>query len=235
MVNINTVYERVQNLANKFQVGAYLNPTEFNNYANMANIGLLSIDYEQYNQTQKMTDRMKDFIVSRQMMIDGYGKADYPTNYIYFVSLKTYKREEYLALRRSCDGRQPTQKEYAALPQIPIKLTDNDKINNLYYSEIYSPDYVAPRATMYGDYIQFYPTNLGVCVLDYFKKPVTVVWGYTDDIYGLPVYNPTTSVNFEWSENVANALVMEICKYAGVEIRDIDLAKAATELESTGQ
>lgn len=235
MVSINTVYQRVQQLMNKSQVGGYLSPTEFNNYANMANLGLLNVEYDQFQKTQKITDRLSSFIDKKQSYANNKGEMAYPSDYFYFVALRTYDRDSYMVLVKECGDIQPTINDYRKLPQVAIKTLDNDKLGIRNQSALYRPNYNFPIAIFYTDYIQILPIDLGVTVIDYIKKPVTVVWNYTNDAYGLPVYTSTGSVNFEWDANVENALVMEICKYAGIEIRELEITKVTNELESQGQ
>ena len=234
-VNIDTVYQRVQAIANKSQVGSYLDPIQFNLYANWVNVGLANAAFSQFQRFQKMTDQLKSFIVKKAVSVNQYGQLVYPNKYLYFIALRSYKRENLIALKSSCIDDSPTQLQYAALPKIPVKLVDNDKIAVLNQSEKYTPNYEYPYAVQYEDYFQLYPIDIGVAELDFLRKPNDVEWTFTYDTYSLPVYNPLTSINFEWGDEMINQIVLGIAQHFGIEIRDADLVQATSQLEATGE
>lgn len=67
-------------------------------------------------------------------------------------------------------------------------------------------------------------------VANYIRKPVDPHWGYTI-VGGDPIYNSTNSVDFEISEEDETELVIKICKYAGLSIREADVVKLTSEQE----
>jgi len=234
-VNINFVYESVLMLANKSQVGSALIPEEFNRYSQIANLGLLDKLYAQYQSTSKITTELQDFLKKKQIYVNQYGRADFPSDFYYYDTMLAYDRESYLALRGSCaDGTYPTQLQYAALPQIPVKDTDHDKFGTLNLAPAYRPNYTVPRVRIFADYMQLNPIDIGSVELQYFKQPTTPVWGYTTDAFGLPVYDPLTSVDYEWNIVMQNELITQIASMFGIEIRDGDLAQATSALQASG-
>jgi hypothetical protein len=235
-ISVDTVYKRVELICNKAQGSGYLDPDAFNNYCNIVAMAIVNTDFEVFARTQKISDTLRSFIVKKQMYIDQYGLMQYPSNYLYFASLRTYKRANFLALMESCGEGHPTPIQYAALPTITVNLTDNDKIGVLNQSEMYSPSVDYPYAVQYSDRIQFYPINLGYAILDYIKKPETdVKWNYVIGANGLPEYTSVGSVDFDYDINSINRIVLLICAHFGVEIREEELFKAAVSLQATGE
>ena len=65
-----------------------------------------------------------------------------------------------------------------------------------------------------------YPASLANVKVKYLKVPTNVVWNYTLDGQGRPVYNPTGSVNPEWMDNDIDELIGRACKILGISIKE---------------
>jgi len=228
MININNLYQKVQQLSNKYQGSGYLPPNEFNRYVNMASLELLTQWFNVYQNTQRITDDIRRFIVTDKLPIDDYGRVEYPDDYIYFIALRTYNQKEYDEIKENCNG---TAVDYANISQVGVKLIDNDKLGNRMSSDLLRPTIEYPVGTMYSDYIQIYPTMLGMVQLDYLKKPQQAKWGYVTDVSGLPIYNAATSVDLDWHDSVGNKIIMKVCKYFGIEVRDAELTNAIAQTD----
>lgn len=61
----------------------------------------------------------------------------------------------------------------------PIARVEKEDLASNLNSTYQEPTELFPIYVEYGDYIQFYPTNLATAQLIYLKKPVKPVWGYT--------------------------------------------------------
>lgn len=105
---------------------------------------------------------------------------------------------------------------------VTAESVNNSDKNNVFFSQKYTPDYLFPKYTEYANHFQFKPQDLGTVYLDYFKTPVFATWGYTmvDDA---PVYNPATSVDFEFDEYGAPRIIGEFIKLVGINLKDKDL------------
>lgn len=234
MVSINSTYTACLTLFNKFQGGGYLSPDEFNVYAQIVNTELLDEFFSSFQNTQKLTDSVKTFISTKTLMIDIMGKMQYPSDYYFFAAMRTFKLEDYLAVKNKCDATN-TPINYTGIRQVDIKVVDNDKIGGIMASDMFAPSPAYPIAVFYGDYIQIYPINLGIGILDYLFQPPTPVWGFTiNGATGLPVYNPTTSTDFAWDDINANSIIMKICRLAGLEVREMDFVQATSQLDAQG-
>ena len=235
-VSIDTIYKRVQALANKSAVGGWLNPAEFNEYSNMASLSIVNQQFQIFQKLQRVTDILSPFVKRKQTWINSSnGLIQFPSDYLYFINLRTYRRDKYLEVIKECGEEAPTIKDFAKVPQIPIKLIDSDKLAVLNQSDKYMPNYEYPYAEETSSGFYVYPLDLGYTLFTYIKQPVTVIWSYTTDAFGLPVFSQTGSVDFEFEDTAANMLVMEICKHFSIEIRDGELGQASSELEATGE
>lgn len=232
MVNINTVYQRVLYLLNKSQGGGNLNRGMFNQFANMANLGLMNKDYVLFQNTQKMTDRMKSFIHKNRYSTNMAGQFSYPSDYFYFVTLSTFKADVVASQMVACNNN-PVNINWNAIPLVPVKILDNDKLYYRNLSPIYTPNIESPVATFFDDFIQVYPINLGYVQLDYLQRPKPVFWASTE-VDELPVYDPINSIDFEWDETTENSIVLFILELAGVNIREYDLLKVSEGMEGEG-
>lgn len=69
-----------------------------------------------------------------------------------------------------------------------------------------------------SDGFRFFPNNLGQAMLSYVKTPPDIVWGYTPDANGLPVYNPATSTDPVWYDIDCYEIVARALKLFGVNL-----------------
>lgn len=232
MININTVYESVQQICNKSQNSGYTTPAEFNLYANMASQSLFNTLFSEFQRLEKITDLLRFFITKKSVSIDENGKMLFPDSYRYLLALRTYDKSKLDLIMDGCeDGIIPN---YNKLPQVGVQLIDNDKLWYRLESEILHPSYTNPIATIYSSYIQFYPVDLGTAIIDFLAEPITAEWKYTTDSYGLAVYDPITSIDYNWSPVAQNQLIMLICRYIGIEIRDEELVSVTNQIQKEG-
>ena len=69
--------------------------------------------------------------------------------------------------------------------------------------------------------------------IEYRKKPITPIWGYTI-ITDAPVYNPLTSVNPEWDDTLISEIVSRMVKEYGLYIDDTSDIQFAENRLNTG-
>ena len=87
-----------------------------------------------------------------------------------------------------------------------------------------------PRIFAVGDLVTItymYSANI---TIDYFKKPISPIWGYVGT--NPPQYNPLTSRDFELHPSDQYLLVLRILELAGAEIKDVSVIQfAGNEIE----
>lgn len=76
------------------------------------------------------------------------------------------------------------------------------------------------------DQVQIYPSSVSNMTLYYLKKPVNMVFGYTEDGDGNTIYNPGTSVDPDWPDSACPDVVLRALVYAGVALPDQTMIQA---------
>lgn len=231
MIGVNYIYESCGALISKAQGGGYFSAANFNAYANMASIEFFNNEFAIFQDTQEITDNITPHLLNIILSVDSKGDVDYPSDYAYLAALRTYNIEDYLAIKTTCEANNKPI-DYDAVRQVTVKVLDNDKIGKRMKSNLFRPTNELPVAILYNGYIQCYPIDLGVLIMDYFKYPVAPVWGFTV-VNGLQVYDPTTSTDFDWNPISANRLISLICRNFGIEVREDELIKDMMLIEKS--
>ena len=82
---------------------------------------------------------------------------------------------------------------------------------------------------------RIYPTTLTSVLVKYLTVPTDVVWNYTLDGSGRPVYNPTGSVDPLWYNNDIDELVARAAKIIGVSFKEPTLSQFGQGVINTGE
>ncbi len=82
---------------------------------------------------------------------------------------------------------------------------------------------------------QLYPITIGQTELSYLRSPQTMVWAYTNDIYGRPQYNPAVSQNPEWRRPDMLEVIVRALNMTGVNLQAPAVAQYATQIKQGGQ
>ena len=115
--------------------------------------------------------------------------------------------------------------------------SSHDEIKYINLSPLTAPVSTQPVYTLMGDSVELYPSTVSTGVkLEYLKKPIRPKWGYvlngTIPYYDPTVFDPATdsydvvakSYNFDLHPSEENNLVVNILNYAGVVIKQADVA-----------
>ena len=116
---------------------------------------------------------------------------------------------------------------YTPVQQVPVS-----KFDMLVNSNYNKPTVTHPIYMRQGDQVIVNPNSIATEVrCNYIRKPEDPHWGYKT-IAGDPVWNSNTSKDFEISAAYEPELVIRICKYAGLSIREADVIQATTAMEA---
>lgn len=81
-----------------------------------------------------------------------------------------------------------------------------------------------------------YPsTYVGIITLKYLYSPIDVVWNYTTDGSGRPVYNSTGSVDPEWNNNDIDEILARAAKIVGVSLKEPALTQFGEQVIAKGE
>lgn len=108
--------------------------------------------------------------------------------------------------------------------EIPVREVDRDKIGNILNSKRHRPTINFPKMVVEGDSFKVYPRTVKSIVLDYIKVPTVPVWGFTTQ-NGAPVYDPATSTDLDWPDDLRTEIGNRIIRRIGIKLRDQFLAQ----------
>lgn len=237
---INSVRNTVLFLLNKDNRG-YITPSEFDFFAKQAQLEIFEGYFSDYSSAVLAQNTRKKSL--------GYGDsvAQIQNKIDIFTARQTLN---YTIVGTAADS----DDDYFTLPSNFYKLiniTYNNKVlqqlqghkfDMIVNSNLTPPSLTYPIYKREGLNIFARPTSISYTdatpqgteiplVMNYIRKPVDPHWGYTT-VDSDPVYNSSTSTQFEIPASDEAELVYKICTLAGLSIRDVDIAKAAKDLES---
>jgi len=246
-INVNTVYQTVLLILNKEQRG-YLTPTEFNNIGNQVQLEIFERYFEDMNQQLRIPQTNTDY-ADRVENLD--------------EKLAIFKTTGDAVPASTANGLNP----YWVLPSVDIYGNDVSSTSDtpfyrlgtvLYNNEIQlqrvdRSDYYHIDKSLLTKPTKTYPVYLyenqklfvkpttinsvGEIQVDFIRKPINPVWGFTVGSLGQYLYNSqalttnntTGSVDFEIHESEQTSLILNILMYAGIVIRDPQIVQGAAQ------
>tara|TARA_R100000544_G_C2222517_1_gene58440 strand:+ start:50 stop:802 length:753 start_codon:yes stop_codon:yes gene_type:complete len=237
-INVNTVYQTVLLVLNKEQRG-YMTPTEFNSIGTQVQLEIFEKYFEDINQQIRVPQTDTDY-ADRVVNIDEkiaifktFGNTNYVTNnninYFtlpavdsYGISTTFYR----LGTVLYNDETEVQRVDRSEFYQIDKSLLTKPTTNFPVY--LYENNFLFVKPTTIIDSIK----------VDYIRKPIDIIWGFTVGTLGQYIYNfneydvtdePTGSVDFEIHESEQTELILKILLYAGIVIRDPSIVQAAAQ------
>ena len=259
MVNIDTVYQKVLAFANKEQRG-YITPQEFNLFADQAQMEIFEQYFYDLNQFKRVPGNSGEYsdivsiIKDKISMFENWQVGSYNITVLNKwgdVNLENdipnlYRLGEvsvfYHGQQSSSVCEQLTPKEFVLNAQ--SKLTKHSKSHPVFvkYNNAYDriKIYPYPKTVNFidangvevpdGSDITTSTKQAGV-MADYIRKPKNPNWGYVV-VNDKPLYNSTSSVDFELHASEETELVYRILALAGVAIEKPQLIQVAAGLQS---
>lgn len=243
MLNVNEVVNFFDFICNKTQNGS-VSPSQRNILAQRANIELFVERYgkpEEYlpgnpkprigwQQTKKITDDMLPFLKRAVLKVDSNGRFIRP-NGTTVKDLDTGEiLPEYYHASSIVYRYNTSNTEYL---DVPVDELMDAQVATVLSSSVVAPSPRFPKCVFYDSFVQIYPKTLHSVVFTYLRKPATPVWGYTL-VNNRPVYDPSTSTDFDWPEELFNDIVMRMCSFAGINLRQADLIQYSEQQKALG-
>lgn len=222
---INSVYNTVLNIVAKERNG-FITPEEFNSFAKQSQLELFQqyfYDFQQskikdmkgmetsgYSDITKQIDQTIDFFSSNtDLVYNGVDfKFDLPENF-FLLNVLYYNGKE-------------------------VTHVDQGKLHYLLNSNLTAPTTTYPTYVMQGSQVTVYPTTITDDInIYYVRYPADPKWTYTV-VNGSPLFNQSANdyQDFELAISDFPKLVVKICEYAGVSIREMDVVTAARAEEA---
>lgn len=221
-MDVNQVYDLVKFIANKNQQG-YINPSQFNLIINQAQNSYTSFllgSFQQYMPGRPMArvelgnnsvvrQRLTPIIKATTLTIDGTGFSPYPSDYVQVDAIRTD------SLQR-------------------VRFVQQDSLYS-YYNSVIDPVATNPIYLLEDTGLRFYPATLGSAKLSYVSDPVDIVWAYTLDVNGRPVYDAANSVDPVWHVTSILEIVTRALAMIGVNLQAGAISQYAQEIKTNGQ
>jgi hypothetical protein len=221
---INHVRNTVLTILNKENRG-YLTPEQFNLYAQYAQQNIFNLYFSEYskmstmknarktsndygNRVRDLKNKLDRFTVSEAITKDGLVFIK-PSDMYMPLSLRTNNTE---------------------VDEVPVyKEAFLDGANMCGPTEMY-PVYIDKNNSY-----TIKPSTISTLDLVYSRHPIDPKWTYVM-VGGEPIFNNSASdyMDFELGEEEEVMLVIEICKLAGVSIRETDITNVAMGLDNQG-
>jgi hypothetical protein len=221
-MTVNDVYNLAQYIVNKEQNG-YFTPDEFNlaiKQAENSYQDFLIGEVQQYQYQrgqarihygmneiarQKLTPTIKNTTIT----IPSNGKFTYPNDYVITDALLTTDNKR-------------------------IRFASQDKLYS-YLGSTIDPIASNPIYVLEQTNFHFYPETLGSAKLSYIGNVVNMVWGYTLNGDGLPVYDPSTSTQPIWDDTDIFEVTARLLKIVSTNLIDMSAMSLANQITDKGQ
>ena len=233
---IDAVRNTVLAILNKNNYG-YLSPSDFNLYAQQAQLEIFEDYFYQYNTQINLENARRsgtDYAnLSKGILevIDLFSKTDSLTQTSSADNTYTMPSDYYIMNRVMYNG-------------LEVERVNQGKITMLLNSMITAPSKDFPAYTTEASIMTVYPTTItGASDISaqYVRYPVAPKWIYRAVLEAQgPVFNQSAVdyQDFELPLDNLNDLVIKICQYAGVEIREamvVQYAQAEEQQNNTQQ
>lgn len=230
-MTINEIYESVQTIANKKLSGA-ISPQEFNQLAAVVSNDLFKLksgnpeDYQLgvpitkqgWQLTYTISDSLKHLVVERDIAKDANNLFPYPTGYAVFSSLKV------AYITDDCDSE---------LIWTRVEVVTDGELSVRLESQLIPPTPKRPIGAYYAGGFRIYPEVYTNARLTYLRYPTPPNWNFnvTND---QAIFNPVGSVNFDFPETLHSDIIIRICRYIGINLRENDLVEYSLQRQNAG-
>lgn len=222
-MTVDFMYSLMQSIINKNQNG-YFDPTSFGLFINQAQFSYLDYllgefqQYQtgrpvarvQYSMTESTRQALTPFIsVPVSLTIDSTGLSPYPNDFQQVDAMFdiNFNRIRYV----------PQHKLFS------------------YLNSVIDPIATNPIYLIQSNGFQFYPLTQGAAKLSYISTPNTIVWGYTLDPNGIPVYAPGSSTDPDWYDADCLEITARALRMLGINLSMPELAAYEGEIKNQGQ
>lgn len=221
-MSVDEVFSLIQYIVNKEQ-SSQLTPEEFNETVSMAQRSYISyllgsfqryqpgrpMSNVQFGNNQIVRQRLTPVIYGYILTVDSSGHSPYPGDYLQTDAMwSIYGYSE------------------------RIRYVPQDKLYSVLGSVI-DPVATNPIYEIRDDGFQFWPNNVGQARLSYVRNPPNIVWGYTYNIYGQPIYDSSSSVQPVWTDLEIFEIISRALQMIGVNLQANQISQYAQQIKMT--
>ena len=222
-MNIDSIYQTVQALLNKEQLG-YLGPLHFNLFLKKAQRKL----YDQY-----FTD-LKSNVRKSNWFLDGKDFANYSEHIRQYL--------EYFSFEANISPENPGTYVFPEDLEFVEDVFNGDKrIEKIHYSDlldlqrnIYAkPNECSSACSKVGDKLKVSPNTIDVINVHYLRKPKTPKWTF-EDVDGKPMFDPDKNdfQDVDMPEGAYDDLISLVFESGSIHLREFNATQAANQEQS---
>ena len=230
-VNVDTVYKTVLSILNKEQRG-YVTPSEFNKVASQVQLEIFNEYFDNLSLLNKLTQPDIDYadkinLLDQKLAIfkkNATVTGTYPSG---VVTVPTDVRELGTVVYTNGSNNVELQR---------IQRSELYNLNNSDYTKpsVNYPIYLYEKGTL----IVYPDTIISGISLNYLRKPVDPIWGFTVGTRGQYIYNSSTysagppatgSRDFELHESEQTTIILRVLMYSGVIIQNPQIVQMAAQ------
>jgi hypothetical protein len=164
----------------------------------------------EFGQNSIIRTRLRQIIYNTDLSVNGAGFTPYPSDFLQVDAMWSYYG-------------------YNRIREI-----QQNQFYGVYNSTI-DPIAAYPVYMIENDGFRFFPNNIGQAKMSYVINPPDMVWGYTLDGNGIPVYNPATSVQPVWNDASIMEIIVRALRIIGVNLDYNTVSAYAVQIENQGQ
>ena len=233
---INSVRNTVLFLLNKDNRG-YITPLEYNYFAKQAQLEIFEQYFSDYSKSVNLQNIRRKAIGHGDSVSQIQNKIDIFTtsstlNYTDVSPTSVGGLDDYFILPTNLYKLVNITYKSKIIQGVPTSKFDMLVNSNLTAPSVTYPIFnifIRPLSIYYTGATPQHSSEFPV-ICNYIRKPLDPIWGYTT-IINDPVYNSDSSTNFELPSSDEAALVIRICKLAGLSIRENDVVQATNAME----
>jgi hypothetical protein len=249
MVSVQSVYNKLRDLANKDQKG-FITPAVFNNFAGLAQMNIYNEFFLEIASAQRLQrqggnpGRDKSILKQALENLSPFvTQASIPTDSTSNIFFKPLNLSKIISISvgagRSSIGWNSDDELYNSR-EVEI-VYDVEKMDRILTSNLSTPTEQFPVALVSED-IEVFPTTIDEIRLTYYRRPGSVDFnGESSDsqptynqlfMNGTGMFDPQNSLNFMLPRHCESELIMEMAKLIGIRLRDANLTVFASQEEA---
>lgn len=222
-MDVNDIYELMQYIIAKNMQG-YLSPDEFNltiNQAQQSYQSYLLGNFQTYTpgrpvakvelgQNSVVRQRLSPSIYNYNLAVDSTGFSPYPGDYLQADAM------------------------WSIYGNNRIRYVQQDSLYS-FYNSVIDPVATNPIYLIEDVGFRFYPVTTATAKLSYVRNAPNMVWGYTLDGNGNPVYDVASSTQPIWDDASMLEIIARALRMVGVNLQSAVVSQYAEEIKNQGQ
>lgn len=222
-MTVDFAYSIMKLIINKNQQGN-LTPVAFNNSIKQGQLSFVSFLLGQFQQYQigraqarvsygmneVLRQKLTPSIYGYNLSVDSTGFAPYPGDYELVDSMWSFYGYQ------------------------RVRYVEQDALYS-FYNSVIDPVASNPIYLIEDKGFRFYPNNILATKMSYVRTPPDIIWGYTLDSNGLPVYDPSTSQDPIFYDTDVLEIISRALMIIGTNLQSAAIAQYAEQIKSQGQ